>query len=75
MKKITVSLVGNEKQEIYTYFYSCNNCNYDDIVVSANYCPYCGNEIVWKISGDELETRIYLRIELQKSRDSEGGIV
>jgi len=46
MDKVKV-ICDDNKDEIYTYWYTCLSCNGDTIVKSFKYCPHCGKEIDW----------------------------
>lgn len=35
--------------ELYTDWYGCPRCGYDDVAGGSSYCPNCGAEIVWKL--------------------------
>lgn len=36
------------KDEIYTYWFRCPNCNKDMIMIDATYCQDCGIKLIWK---------------------------
>lgn len=43
-EKTRIKRQGND--EIYTEWFSCNECGDDMITNSSNYCPNCGRKII-----------------------------
>ena len=50
MERVLTDENFDERDELYADFYKCPNCEDAYLIPRFNYCPNCGEKLVWRLS-------------------------